>query len=177
MKRLAPSRIDVNCNHLHTHIYLPRWQFDDDGDDAEMGSADNGGDMTTLVVAEVEIVKRLVWLFNLRAGGRFNSVAEEHAKSGNITGGCNCSVRGDKPSILGVGDGVIAKGPCKDWLKSVEASCGVADAEDDCDDSAKVTGEDTESDIIGGMERMVGVADVDACNGGLVAAILGAVFV
>ena len=131
--------------------------------------------MTTLVVVEVD--ERLVFLSNVRAGGRFNSVAEKDENSGNIAGGSNGCFRGDKPSIVGVGDGVIANCPHPDGSKSVEASCGVADAEDDGDNTAKVTVEDTDVDITGDMETLVVVADVDADNGGIVAAILGAVFV
>ena len=118
--------------------------------------------MTTLLV---EVDERLVLLSNLRAAGRFNSPAEKDENSGNIAGGSNGSVRGDNPSILGVGDGVIAKGP--DGLKSLETDCGVADAENDWEDTAKVTGGDTDVDITG-PETMACVADVDAGNGGIV---------
>ena len=120
--------------------------------------------MTTLLV---EVDERLVLLSNLRAAGRFNSPAEKDENSGNITGGSNGSVRGDNPSILGVGDGVIAKGPDRDGLKSLETDCGVADAENDWEDTAKVTGGDTDVDITG-PETMACVADVDTGNGGIV---------
>ena len=120
--------------------------------------------MTTLLV---EVDERLVLLSNLRAAGRFNSPAEKDENSGNITGGSNGSVRGDNPSILGVGDGVIAKGPDRDGLKSLETDCGVADAENDWEDTAKVTGGDTDVDITG-PETMACVADVDTADGGIV---------
>ena len=118
--------------------------------------------MTTLLV---EVDERLVLLSNLRAAGRFNSPAEKDENSGNIAGGSNGSVRGDNPSILGVGDGVIAKGP--DGLKILETDCGVADAENDWEDTAKVTGGDTDVDITG-PETMACVADVDTADGGIV---------
>ena len=120
--------------------------------------------MTTLLV---EVDKRLVLLSNLRAAGRFNSPAEKDENSGNITGGSNGSVRRDNPSVLGVGDGVIAKGPDRDGLKILETDCGVADAENDWEDTAKVTGGDTDVDITG-PETMACVADVDTGNGGIV---------
>ena len=120
--------------------------------------------MTTLLV---EVDKRLVLLSNVRAAGRFNSPAEKDENSGNITGGSNGSVRGDNPSILGVGDGVIAKGPDRDGLKILETDCGVADAENDWEDTAKVTGGDTDVDITG-PETMACVAEVDTGNGGIV---------
>ena len=120
--------------------------------------------MTTLLV---EVDKRLVLLSNVRAAGRFNSPAEKDENSGNITGGSNGSVRRDNPSVLGVGDGVIAKGPDRDELKILETDCGVADAENDWEDTAKVTGGDTDVDITG-PETMACVADVDTGNGGIV---------